>query len=53
MILLTVANGILLLAAPPGRFRFVSYQDNLLPDVLYWPALLGALWVVTILVFPS
>lgn len=53
MILLTVANGIVLLAAPPGRFRFVSYQDNLLPNVLFWPVLLGALWVVTILVFNS
>jgi hypothetical protein len=53
MILLTVANGILLLAAPPSKLRLLSFRDNLLPDVLFWPALLGALWVITILVFRS
>lgn len=50
-ILLTVANSILLLAAPPGRFRLISFEDNLLPNVIYWPALLGTLWLVTIFVF--
>ena len=52
-ILLSVANAILLLAAPPERIRFLTYEDNLLPDVIYWPALLGTLWVVTMLVFAS
>lgn len=50
-ILLAVANAILILAAPPGRFKFISYEDNLLPNVVYWPALLGTLLVVTLLVF--
>lgn len=53
MILLAVANSILLLAAPPGKIRLISYEDNLWPDVLYWPFLLGSLWIVTILVFNS
>jgi hypothetical protein len=50
-ILLAVANAILLLAAPADRFKFIFYADNLLPDVIYWPALLGSLWVVTLFVF--
>lgn len=52
-ILLSVANSILLLAAPPGRFRLISFEDNLWPDVLFWPFLLGSLWIVTLLVFNS
>jgi hypothetical protein len=50
-ILLSVTNAILLLAAPADRFKFIFYADNLLPDVIYWPALLGSLWAVTLLVF--
>src|SRR5690606_33506856 len=50
-ILLSAANAILLLAAPPDRFKFIFYADNLLPDVLYWPTLLGGLWVTTLVVF--
>jgi hypothetical protein len=52
-ILLVAANAILLLAAPANRFKFISYEDNLLPNVVYWPALLGTLLVVTLLVFRS
>lgn len=50
-ILLAVANAILLLAPPPGRFKLISYKDNLLPTVIYWPVLLGTLLVVTLLIF--
>lgn len=50
-ILLAVTNAILLLAAPADRLGFIFYADNLLPDVIYWPALLGSLWLVTLFVF--
>ena len=27
--------------------RFIHYENNLLPKVLFWPVTLGALWVLT------
>lgn len=48
-ILLVAANALLLDA--PIRLRLVDYRNNLLPDLLFWPLLLGALLVLTILVF--
>jgi len=48
-IILVAANALVL--DSPLRFRFLDYRDNLLPDLLYWPALLGALLVITLVVF--
>lgn len=48
-ILLVAANALLL--DSPLRVPFVDYRDNLLPDLLYWPVLLGTLLVITLVVF--
>ena len=31
--------------------RFIQYERNLLPKVLFWPVTLGALWIVTLVTF--
>jgi hypothetical protein len=31
--------------------RFIQYDKNLLPKVLFWPVTLGALWLMTIRTF--
>ena len=33
------------------NFKFIQYEKNLLPKVLFWPVILGALWLVTLLTF--
>ena len=33
------------------NFKFIQYEKNLLPNVLFWPVILGALWLVTLLTF--
>jgi hypothetical protein len=48
-ILLVAVNALLL--DSPLRLAFIDYRDNLLPDLLYWPVLLGALLALTILAF--
>ncbi len=45
-ILLVALNAILL--ASPLRLRLLEYRDNLLPVLLYWPALLGLLLAATL-----
>lgn len=46
---LVAFNSILLsLERPP---RFVTYKNNLLPDLVYWPALLSAVLVATLVAF--
>jgi hypothetical protein len=50
--ILLVALNAILLAAPLGRkLALLRYRNNLAPPLLYWPALLGALLVVTLVVF--
>lgn len=34
-----------------AHIRWVEYQDNLLPKLLYWPLMLGALLTITLLTF--
>lgn len=48
-ILLVAANALLL--DSPLRIPLVDFRNNLLPDLLYWPVLLGALLVITLVVF--
>jgi hypothetical protein len=48
-ILLASLNAILL--ALPLRLGWLEYRNNILPDLLYWPLLLGLLLAVTVLVF--
>lgn len=48
-ILLVAANALVL--DSPIRNRFVDYRNNLLPDLVYWPALLGTLLVITLWTF--
>ena len=31
--------------------KFIQYEQNLLPKVLFWPVTLGALWSVTLFTF--
>jgi len=31
--------------------KFIQYEKNLLPKVLFWPVTLGALWLVTLVTF--
>lgn len=45
-ILLVATNAILLTSSHPPRL--ISYQDNILARLLYWPLLLGALLVITL-----
>ncbi len=46
-ILLVAMNAILLASATPPRL--LAYQDNIVARLLYWPLLLGALLVMTLL----
>lgn len=48
-ILLVAINSILFVRWPGSRF--IQYEKNLLPKVLFWPVTLGALWVLTICTF--
>lgn len=48
-ILLVAANALIL--DSPIRVRFVDYRNNLLPDLLFWPVMLGTLLLVTIAIF--
>jgi hypothetical protein len=48
-ILLASLNAILL--ALPVRLGWLEYRNNILPDLLYWPLILGLLLVVTVIVF--
>lgn len=45
-IVLVALNALLL--ASPLAVRFVRYRDNLLPNLLFWPALLGLLLAFTV-----
>lgn len=49
MLLLTATNAILVCA--PFDFKVLEYRDNLLPEILFWPVLLGVLCAVTLAVF--
>jgi hypothetical protein len=46
---LVALNAILLVS--PLRIGFLEYRDNLLPVLVYWPALLGLLLTVTLTTF--
>ncbi|HTF97465.1 MAG TPA: hypothetical protein VL995_15100 [Cellvibrio sp.] len=46
IILLITANAILLSLKVP--FRFIQFHDNLLPKLLYWPVISGALFLSTV-----
>ena len=48
-ILWVAVNSILFLRWPESRF--IQYDKNLLPKVLFWPVTLGALWLITIATF--
>ena len=48
-LLWVAVNSILYVRWPESRF--IQYQKNLLPKVLFWPVILGAVWLVTILTF--
>ena len=48
-ILLVALNAILL--DSPLRFGFLEYEDNLLPVLVYWPALLGLVLAATLATF--
>ena len=48
--LLWVAVNSILYVRCPGS-KFIQYGKNLFPKVLFWPATLGALWLVTLLTF--
>lgn len=45
IILLITANAVLL--SLNVQFRFIQFHDNLLPKLIYWPALAGALFICT------
>jgi hypothetical protein len=49
MLLLTALNAILVTSH--FHVPILDYRNNLLPELLYWPVLLGGLLVVTMLVF--
>jgi hypothetical protein len=34
-----------------AKIRFIRYRDGLIPQLLYWPAVLGMLLVITLLIF--
>lgn len=48
--LLWVAIDAILYVRCPNS-KFLQYENNLLPKVLFWPFTLGAIWVVTLLTF--
>jgi len=48
--ILWVAVNSILFVRWPGS-RFIQYDKNLLPKVLFWPTTLGALWLMTIRTF--
>ena len=48
-ILWVAVNSILFVRWPESKF--IQYDKNLLPKVLFWPVMLGALWVVTLRTF--
>jgi len=48
-ILWVAVNSILFVRWPESRF--IQYEKNLLPKVLFWPVTLGALWVLTLRTF--
>ena len=48
-LLWVAVNPILFVRWPESKF--IQYEHNLLPKVLFWPVTLGALWLVTLLTF--
>ena len=48
-LLWVAVNSILYVRWPESKF--IQYEENLLPKVLFWPVTLGALWVATLLTF--
>jgi hypothetical protein len=48
-ILLAALNAVLV--SSPLQLRLIRYRNNLLPDLLYWPAILSVLLVITIVTF--
>jgi len=48
-ILWVAVNSILFVRWPESKF--IQYENNLLPKVLFWPVILGALWVLTLRTF--
>lgn len=49
LILLVTTNGLLYTKAVPTRF--ITYNENLIPKLLYWPAVLSILLSVTLIFF--
>ncbi|HEU5430869.1 MAG TPA: hypothetical protein VFU81_04350, partial [Thermomicrobiales bacterium] len=50
-ILLVALNAILLVDPPERTLAFLRYRNNLAPALLFWPALLGVLLIVTLFLF--
>lgn len=48
-LLWVAVNPILFVRWPESKF--IQYEHNFLPKVLFWPVTLGALWLVTLLMF--
>ena len=48
-ILLVALNAVLVSSSL--KLRFVRYQNNLLPDLIYWPVLLAVVLIVTLVTF--
>jgi hypothetical protein len=48
-ILWVAVNSILFVRWPASKL--IQYEKNLIPQVLFWPVTLGALWVVTLRIF--
>jgi hypothetical protein len=48
-LLWVAVNSILFVRWPESKF--IQFEHNLLPKVLFWPVTLGALWLVTLLTF--
>lgn len=49
MILAITANAVLL--SLKIKFAFIQFHDNLLPKLIYWPAISGALFICTVWAF--
>ena len=32
-------------------FKWIEYRDNLLPKLIFWPALLGTIFLITVFTF--
>jgi hypothetical protein len=47
-ILLVALNAYLFARRREGRYGFISHHDNFFPKVVFWPALLGTLAVITV-----